>query len=163
MNLWLRLLRVVLTARRRGPVTPLEPGSIRVRVWPHDLDLWGHVNGGRSLYDPVGPRTPRSVHSQRLDGLARATVGCCQLGRPWSVSAVRYDSSRPATRNRGSRGCSWTYRTCRSQPRCGVLYLRSLRISSPACRCRRFMSVLAAEPLFRGKSDSRKATCVLRP
>lgn len=68
MNLWLRLLRVVLTARRRGPVTPLEPGSIRVRVWPHDLDLWGHVNGGRSLYDPVGPRTPRSVHSQRLDG-----------------------------------------------------------------------------------------------
>jgi acyl-CoA thioesterase FadM len=49
MNLWLRLIRVWLAARRRPPLGPDDLSVIRVRVWPHDLDLWGHVNGGRYL------------------------------------------------------------------------------------------------------------------
>ena len=49
MNLWLRLVRVWLAARRRPSLTTDDVSVIRVRVWPHDLDLWGHVNGGRYL------------------------------------------------------------------------------------------------------------------
>lgn len=49
MNLWLRLARVWLGARRRPALDPTESSEIRVRAWPHDLDVWGHVNGGRYL------------------------------------------------------------------------------------------------------------------
>lgn len=49
MNLWLRLIRVWLAARRRPSLGVEDVSVIRVRVWPHDLDLWGHVNGGRYL------------------------------------------------------------------------------------------------------------------
>ena len=49
MNLWLRLIRVWLAARQRPPLGADDVSVIRVRVWPHDLDLWGHVNGGRYL------------------------------------------------------------------------------------------------------------------
>ena len=49
MNLWLRLIRVWLAARRRPSLTVDGESVIRVRVWPHDLDIWGHVNGGRYL------------------------------------------------------------------------------------------------------------------
>lgn len=49
MNLWLRLIRVWLGARRRPDLDPTESSEIWVRAWPHDLDVWGHVNGGRYL------------------------------------------------------------------------------------------------------------------
>jgi acyl-CoA thioesterase FadM len=49
MNLWVRLLRAWLAARRRPPLRADECSEIRVRAWPHDLDVWGHVNGGRYL------------------------------------------------------------------------------------------------------------------
>lgn len=49
MNLWLRLLRIWAAALRGPPLGPNDTSVIRVRVWPHDLDLWGHVNGGRYL------------------------------------------------------------------------------------------------------------------
>ena len=50
MNLWLRLLWLLLTARWRGPLSlPREPSTLRFRVWPHDLDLSFHLNNGRYL------------------------------------------------------------------------------------------------------------------
>ena len=50
MNLWLRLLWLLLTARRRGPVSlPRESSTLNFRVWPHDLDLSFHLNNGRYL------------------------------------------------------------------------------------------------------------------
>jgi acyl-CoA thioesterase FadM len=49
MNLWLRLIRVWLVAQRRSPLGADGESVIRIGVWPHDLDLWGHVNGGRYL------------------------------------------------------------------------------------------------------------------
>jgi len=49
MNLWLRLIRVWLAALRGPSLAPDDESVIRVRVWPHDLDLWGHVNDGRYL------------------------------------------------------------------------------------------------------------------
>ena len=50
MNLWLRLLWILLTAGRRGPlVLPAGASSLYFRVWPHDLDLSLHLNNGRYL------------------------------------------------------------------------------------------------------------------
>jgi len=49
VNLWLRLARVWLMARRRSPLGLRDVSVIRLRAWPHDLDFWGHVNGGRFL------------------------------------------------------------------------------------------------------------------
>jgi acyl-CoA thioesterase FadM len=49
MNLWLRLLYRLLTLRFRGAIAPLGPCVSRFRVWPHDLDVFGHVNNGRYL------------------------------------------------------------------------------------------------------------------
>ncbi len=50
MNLWLRLIWLLLTASRRPQLT--LPGSMSVlhfRVWLHDLDLSLHMNNGRYL------------------------------------------------------------------------------------------------------------------
>jgi len=50
MNLWIRLLWLLLTARKRGHLDlPRESSLLRFRVWPHDLDLSFHLNNGRYL------------------------------------------------------------------------------------------------------------------
>lgn len=49
MNLYLRLLKVLLSLpflRRRGV---FESSSLRFRAWPNDLDINMHVNNGRYL------------------------------------------------------------------------------------------------------------------
>lgn len=38
-----------MAARNSPPLEAEDVSVIRLRVWPHDLDLWGHVNGGRYL------------------------------------------------------------------------------------------------------------------
>lgn len=50
MNLWLRLIWVMLSALWR-PALEARGGvsSVRFRVWPHDLDLNMHMNNGRYL------------------------------------------------------------------------------------------------------------------
>ncbi len=48
MNLWLRLIRLILTARWRGALAaPLGLSRLSFRVWPHDLDTSLHMNNGR--------------------------------------------------------------------------------------------------------------------
>jgi len=49
VNLYLRLLRVLLGTLfiRRRPL--LEPGCLRFRVWPTDCDINLHLNNGRYL------------------------------------------------------------------------------------------------------------------
>lgn len=50
MNLWFRLLWVLITARRRGRLTlPSDGSALTFRVWPHDLDISFHMNNGRYL------------------------------------------------------------------------------------------------------------------
>lgn len=50
MNLWLRLIWYVITARWRPEISLPEGRSIlRFRVWPHDLDTSLHLNNGRYL------------------------------------------------------------------------------------------------------------------
>lgn len=85
MNLWLRLARVWLSARRNSPLGVRDVSVIRLRVWPHDLDFWGHVNGGRYLtMSDLG----------RLDLFVRA--GFFQVARregwvlPIGAAAVRF-------------------------------------------------------------------------
>lgn len=50
MNLYLRLLRILLLAWRVAtPQDALAPARLRLRVWPHDCDLNLHMNNGRYL------------------------------------------------------------------------------------------------------------------
>lgn len=49
MNLWLRLILMLLTVWRRRRVSILEASSLRMTVMPNDLDFNGHVNNGRFL------------------------------------------------------------------------------------------------------------------
>jgi acyl-CoA thioesterase FadM len=48
MNLWLRLIGLLLFRDRRR-VDVLATTRMRLRAWPTDLDLNGHVNNGRYL------------------------------------------------------------------------------------------------------------------
>jgi acyl-CoA thioesterase FadM len=48
MNLWLRLLWLIATARFRGRLQPpFDTSSLAFRVMPHDLDTSLHMNNGR--------------------------------------------------------------------------------------------------------------------
>jgi acyl-CoA thioesterase FadM len=50
MNLWLRLLWLIVTARRRPGLTmPGGVSELYFRVWPHDLDPSLHMNNSRYL------------------------------------------------------------------------------------------------------------------
>jgi acyl-CoA thioesterase FadM len=49
MNLYVRLLALWLRSRFRAKRESLGPSRFRGRVWPNDLDLFGHVNNGRYL------------------------------------------------------------------------------------------------------------------
>ncbi len=50
MNLWLRLLWVMLSSLWRPALDPRSGVSrVNFRVWPHDLDLNMHMNNGRYL------------------------------------------------------------------------------------------------------------------
>ena len=88
MNLWLRLVRVWLTARRGRRLDPREPSVIQIRVWPHDLDLWGHVNGGRYVtLSDLG----------RLDLFIRSGLMRAALKKGWvlPMGAVSVQFRRP--------------------------------------------------------------------
>ncbi len=45
----IRLIDVMVRARRRPPLTPSEPSVLRMTVWPWDCDTFGEVNNGRHL------------------------------------------------------------------------------------------------------------------
>jgi acyl-CoA thioesterase FadM len=48
MNLWIRLIWLLASARRRARLSvPGEASSLAFRVWPHDLDPSLHMNNGR--------------------------------------------------------------------------------------------------------------------
>jgi acyl-CoA thioesterase FadM len=48
MNLWLRLLHLIITSFARPRLDPMTDAScLGFRVWPHDLDVSMHVNNSR--------------------------------------------------------------------------------------------------------------------
>jgi acyl-CoA thioesterase FadM len=88
MNLYLRLIRLLLRlafVSRRGL---LEPGRVRFRVWPNDCDLNLHLNNGRYLtFMDLG-----RVHLIAQIGLLRGL-----LHRRWApvLSAAEMSFIRP--------------------------------------------------------------------
>ncbi len=49
MNLWFRLLILMLRLRRQPPMDLLDDLEQDMRVLPNDLDAFGHMNNGRYL------------------------------------------------------------------------------------------------------------------
>jgi len=49
MNLYLRLLRILLASLWKAPRSPRDEVTSRFRVWPQDIDVFGHMNNGRYL------------------------------------------------------------------------------------------------------------------
>lgn len=49
MYVWARLLRVMATARRRGPYRPGGESRLAFRCLPTDVDLNFHLNNARYL------------------------------------------------------------------------------------------------------------------
>lgn len=96
MNLWLRLIRVWLTGRRRTRLTVDGESVIRVRVWPHDLDIWGHVNGGRYLTLSDLGRLDFTVRTG-LFAVVRRHRWTMPMGPQHCVSVDRFVSSTPAS------------------------------------------------------------------
>lgn len=86
MNLWLRLLWLLLTARRRGTLAlPGDASRLTFRVWPHDLDVSAHMNNGRYL---------TLMDLGRLDILARSGLLREVIRHKWtpiaSTITIRY-------------------------------------------------------------------------
>lgn len=79
MNLWIRLLWVLLTARGRGSLSlPRESSVLNFRVWPHDLDLSLHLNNGRYL---------TLMDLGRLDAMVRSGLWREVLRHKWTPIA----------------------------------------------------------------------------
>ena len=88
MNLYLRLLRLLLRLPFVRRQALLEPGRVRFRVWPNDCDINLHMNNGRYLtFMDLG-----RVHLIAQIGLAREL-----LRRRWSpvLSAAEMNFIRP--------------------------------------------------------------------
>ena len=49
MNLWLRVLAVILSTFFRPRLSFSGPSVLRFRVWPHDLDINIHMNNARYM------------------------------------------------------------------------------------------------------------------
>lgn len=74
MNLWLRFIKVLLTAFFRQPLGPLDESVLTFRVWPNDLDINGHMNNGRYL---------TLMDLGRLDLIVRTGMVRTVLRRKW--------------------------------------------------------------------------------
>lgn len=79
MNLWLRLIWLLLTTWRRKPLTlPTDHSALNFRVWPHDLDPSLHMNNGRYL---------SLMDLGRLDVLARSGLLAAAVKHRWTPIA----------------------------------------------------------------------------
>jgi len=88
MNLYLRLLRVLLKLPFIAPRALLESGRLAFRVWPNDCDINFHLNNGRYLtFMDLG-----RVHLLAQIGLLRLLVR-----RKWApvLSAAEMNFIRP--------------------------------------------------------------------
>lgn len=85
MNLYLRLLIVLLRGLRKEQQHPLEPVISHFRVMPWDLDVLGHMNNGRYL---------QISDIARIDWMSRARIINAILKNRWGAllggSMVRY-------------------------------------------------------------------------
>jgi YbgC/YbaW family acyl-CoA thioester hydrolase len=76
VNLYLRLVLVLLASTRRSRLQYDAPCITRFRVWPHDLDVFGHMNNGRYL---------QIMDVSRTEWMARTGVLSAMLSQKWSA------------------------------------------------------------------------------
>lgn len=74
MNLLLRMLRILVAARLRPRVSPLEETVVTLRVWLNDLDPLLHMNNGRYL---------TIMDLGRNDAYIRSGMAALVRGRGW--------------------------------------------------------------------------------
>ncbi|MEJ2015731.1 MAG: thioesterase family protein [Limibacillus sp.] len=88
MNLLLRLIKILLAARFRSPLSLFGVSRVRFRVWPNDLDLNRHMNNGRFL---------TVMDLGRIDLMARMGVLGIFKKRKWMpvVAAETISFKRP--------------------------------------------------------------------
>ena len=90
MTGFLRLLRVVLTARRRGALGPLAESVLSFRVMPSDLDVNLHMNNGRYLsFMDLG-----RLHLVAQVGASHVVLGT-DYPYPWEDKAVDHIMNTP--------------------------------------------------------------------
>ncbi len=76
MNLYFRLILVILAALRRDTITPaLLKNTISVRMLPNDLDINMHVNNGRYL---------TLCDLTRVDFFVRTGIAALMLKHKWT-------------------------------------------------------------------------------
>jgi len=88
MNLYLRLIRLLLMLPFVQRRQLLEPGRVRFRVWPTDCDINLHMNNGRYLtFMDLG----------RIHFISQVGLGRTLLRRRWSpvLSAAEINYIRP--------------------------------------------------------------------
>ncbi|EPY01652.1 thioesterase family protein [Magnetospirillum fulvum] len=85
MNLWFRLLAVLVASLFRPRLALTDSSVLRFRVWPHDLDINIHMNNARYL---------ALMDLGRLDMILRGTLWRTVLRERWQPvlagSVVRY-------------------------------------------------------------------------
>ncbi|CCG41464.1 thioesterase family protein [Magnetospirillum molischianum] len=85
MNLWLRLLAVLIASLFRPRLGLIDLSVLRFRVWPHDLDVNVHMNNARYL---------ALMDLGRLDMIIRGKLWRTVLRERWQPvlagSVVRY-------------------------------------------------------------------------
>ncbi|MGQ0457513.1 MAG: thioesterase family protein [Hyphomicrobium sp.] len=91
MNLWLRLIWLLLTSRARAPLRlPDDASVLWFRVWPHDLDPSLHMNNGRYL---------AIMDLGRLDVMARSGLWRAAFQNRWTpiagAIAIRFRRELP--------------------------------------------------------------------
>ena len=69
MNLFFRLLYLLVAARRRSKLGVLDTGRVEMRVWPGDLDVLWHMNNGRYLTIMDLGRVDFLIRARLLDKL----------------------------------------------------------------------------------------------
>ncbi len=75
MNLYLRLLLTMLAAWRSPALGHEETSERRFRVWPHDIDLFGHMNNGRYLQIMDVARADWMLRTGVIDAMRRNRWG----------------------------------------------------------------------------------------
>lgn len=115
MNLYLRLLRILLASLWKAPRSPRDEVVSRFRVWPQDIDVFGHMNNGRYL---------QVMDVARVDWMRRTRI----LDRLWANrcsallggSVIRYCKAlRPFERYRVHTSLiAWEARWAFLQHRC---------------------------------------------
>jgi len=75
MNLYFRLLRMLFSSLWKPRADPSEEVVSCFRVWPHDLDVFGHMNNGRYLQIMDVARVDWMRQTRILDSIVEHRCG----------------------------------------------------------------------------------------